>query len=285
MEFYQENDVWQAILTEQDPLEQRRKALEFAKLLLETVTPTKQELNAWDEDNLIDLLLEYNSIGEQTQAFLAQASPRLDLEEGEASFAAQLQQLQQQIKQQTQTCIRIEQQRREWQAETQRLQAETQKKESLERQALEEKAQHAEQEAQRLKIIQAEVEKMQQHLSELENTIQQLASAPAQLEKLSERATQQESQAVAHVLDAVSRVIKLLQQLRDTYQTHGTEDQRLEKAFRYLPDIEGFAKPAQELSELSRELDHRLKHFDALLRDLINALEKQQNSLRQRREQ
>ena len=285
MDFYQENDVWQDILAETNPHEQCRKAVEFAKLLLESVTPGQAELETWNPDELTDLLREYRRAGEKIREFLVQARPRLDLEEGEQSFAELLQSLQEGLARLSKEYARIEQQRREWQEETRRVETETRRKETLQRETLEEQTRHAEAEAQRLQAAQAKVNEMEQHLRALEDTLRQLAGAPAQLQQLAERAGQRQSEAVGVVLEAVSRVVELLRQLRDAYQTHGAEDQRLAQAFIHLPAIEGFAAPAEELRQLSGELDTRLQRFDALLRGLVETLEKQQKSLRQRREQ
>ncbi|MCP4696629.1 MAG: hypothetical protein GY862_07245 [Gammaproteobacteria bacterium] len=257
MQLEQENELWQSILAQTDSDRQRIQLVEMAKLLLEKAALPKADMSAYDDDDLIDLLLEYQLAGNSLKDFFEYALPYLDpAEEGE--FERQLQELKQNIARAVSECDRITAQRKEWQEQESSLQAETA----------------------RLEETKVQADSLARNLDELRQRLTELTPEQERLEKLSADAKDLHSEIVPVILKILPRLVELLRDNHDIYTTHFLENKRIADALAKLDELSEMADQVRQMERLGNEVDGQLRRFDETLSRLVIFAENKRNTLK-----
>ncbi len=259
MALEQENDLWQAILGEADPVRRRVQLMEMAKLLFGAAAVSSDELSAWQEDDLFDLLLEYQQAAEAIQEFLSTAHACLD-PVGEAEFVRQLQALQQTLVETAAENRRIAAQHGNRVEQEQALQAEVEQLEQTRHQA----------------------ETLERNIAELRQRLEALTPERKRLENLSADAHSLHAEIIQAMVTLLPRLVELLRENHGIYETHFSANHRITEAVARLEDIEGLVDQVREVERLDQETRNQLSRADQLLGRLVETIERGRQALNAR---
>jgi len=262
MEFQQENDLWQRVQNETNPMEQRLLMVEMVKLLLEKADMEPSEITLYDRDELTDLFLEYQEAGGYMTGFFEKALPNLDPEYKGKPFETQLQQLQEQISTAITKSETVLKQLRQWQDEEKNLNTEIERLETIQSQA---------------DILERNIKQ----LGEYNNSLLPNIKRYEQLESTSQNLYEEIQKAL---LDAIPRMIELLKENFDVHREHFDENEKIREAFAQVKNLPDLAANTFEINKLSRNIDEQLQRFDDLLATFIRVLENHLNQVKAQRE-
>jgi len=260
-DFQHENLLWDAIQQQTDKTVQRQHIVELIALLLPRLH-TDVFSTSIDNEELIDLLLEYQQIGEHTQHFLNTALPYLQTVEDVEVFAEQLATLQQQLQQINQQLQHIVDKAKQLQQQEKLLK----------------------QKARQLQRMKQQAQKIHQNTQQLQHYITQLQAQPSQLTQLIETLTPLHNEAVTAIWTIVPNIVQLMQENYSLYQQHTQANTDILQAMQHVPATTEIQPHLTQAQQLSQHLHTDLTHFDTLLRTMITLNETAQRQLSALRE-
>ncbi|ALG69183.1 hypothetical protein [Beggiatoa leptomitoformis] len=261
-DFTQENALWAQLQTQTAPNKQRQQLLEMARLLLlhaQMDTATTTQLAT---DDLTDLFLEYQMIGETIAQFLQKSLPFLDPDYRGQAFEQELQALQEKLAQD------------KAQARTLQNQLQT----------LREEQTQLTQTVQQQQAIEQEVQTLTTNIAKLKQELSYLQQRPARLTALAESSIQLYQEAQQAIIDAIPQIMNLVQANKELYKKHFKANQQIMDAMQ-LPNItEEISSPVQKIAQVTQAIEKNLQTFDQQLQSLILTNETQLRESRQLRE-
>jgi DNA repair exonuclease SbcCD ATPase subunit len=258
--FFQENDLWQAIQAQADVKKQRRQLVEMARLLLKRANLSPNEIAQLDYDDLTDLLLEYQDIAEQTESFFQNALPHIDPEYQGQPFEQQLQTLQQTLSDTRANIVRLREQQQTLSEQQARLETE---QITLDK------------EIQRLNQIKPQLEQLEQNILRLKEQLETLKQHEAQLKQLAEDSEPFQQQVITAIIEAIPNMVALIKANQEIFRNHLTENARIAEAMQQIEEkTSEIAAHTDNIATLSKNIDASLQEFDAELQQLIQIQEK-----------
>ncbi len=262
MDLQQENAHWQALQSEQDPLQQRIKLVEMAKLLLEKALADNPDWARCDSDDLTDLFLEYQASGEHISQFFQAALPYLDPEYKGQPFEQQLQTLHEQIANTIAQAARIVEQNQQWFAEQKHLQ----------------------QEIEQLTTTQNAADELETNLRELRQQFETLQPQVARIKELGNESATLHEQISTLLTQAIPEIIEVLRKNYALYRTHLHENARIGTAVAdfstQLSDLGEVAQHGKEIGDIVQTVTPQLARLDELLARFIAEEENRRKAIR-----
>ncbi|KHD09831.1 hypothetical protein PN36_06815 [Candidatus Thiomargarita nelsonii] len=246
--FYQEDDLWQALQAQTDLKKQRYQLVEMAHLLLKRARINPDDIAQLDYDDITDLLLEYQGTAEQTDNFFQQALPFIDPEYKGQAFEQQLQTLQQTLS--------------DTRAEITRF--------SEQNTRLSEQKNQLDKEVECLTELKPQVETLEQNISQLKEQVEALRQHEERLKQLADEPFHQE--AITTVIESIPNIVALIKANQEIFQNHLAENARIGEAMQEIADH------TDKMATLSKNMSASLQEFDRELQRVIEIGEKQTNN-------
>jgi len=253
--FYQEDDLWQALQAQTDLKKQRHQLVEMAYLLLKRARINPDDIAQLDYDDITDLLLEYQGTAEQTDNFFQQALPFIDPEYKGQPFEQQLQKLQQTLAETRADITRFREQNTR----------------------LSEQKIHLDKKVERLTELKLQVETLEQNVSELKEQLKTLQQSDERLKQLADDAEPFHQEAITAVIESIPNVVTLIKANQEIFQNHLAENARIGEAMQEISTAE-IADHTDKMATLSKNISASLQEFDQELKRVIEIREKQTNN-------
>lgn len=235
-DFYQENELWQALRAETDSTKQNYQLVQMAKLLLECadLNPVAE----LDVDDITDLLLEYQEAAELTNDFFNKALPHIDPEYKGQPFEQQLQTLQQTLATTIKEIGRISEQNK----------------------ILLKQKRQLESEIKQLNKVKSEMETLEQNIADLQLALKPLKQYQARLKELETESEPLHQEAITIVNESIRKILVLIEANKESLDNHFVENVRVGKAI---------GNNIDKIIQLSKSIGASLQEFDGELRRLI----------------
>lgn len=262
MDLQQENAHWQLLQMEQDPLQQRLKLVEMAKLLLEKAPAANTEWTKCNSDDLTDLFLEYQAAGEYIRHFFQAALPYIDPEYKGQSFEKQLQTLHEQIINTVTQVSRIIEQNRQWFVEQKHLQHEIEQ----------------------LNATKTAADGLESTLRELRQQLETLQPQVLRIKELGNESTTLHEQISTLLSQTIPEIVEVMRKNYMLYRTHFHENARIGMAFadftKQQSELDEVAQHGKEIGDIVRTVTPQLTRLDELLVQFIEKEESRRKECR-----
>jgi chromosome segregation ATPase len=253
-DFYQENDLWQALQAETEPFQQHQQLVEMARLLLERANSIEHDFTQLVPDDLTGLLIEYKGTALQVNTFFQKSLPHIDPEYKGEPFEQKLQTLQQTL---SETCKEIER-IREQNTMMSEQQAQLDKKIDT------------------LTQLKPQIETLEDNISQLKTQLEQLKPHQEHFEQLANKSEQLNQEVITSIIESIPNIVALIKTNQEIYQNHFVVNAQTGEAMQHIEEkTSEIATHTDKIATLSKDISASLQDFDRELQHLIEIGDKQ----------
>ncbi|EIJ42208.1 hypothetical protein BegalDRAFT_1312 [Beggiatoa alba B18LD] len=261
-DFTQENALWVQIQQQTNCDKQSQQLLEMARLLLQQAQQTTPNPATLNSDDLTDLLLEYQSMGQMIHQFITLARPHLDPDYRGQPFEQELENLQGGLKQDDESLQSLKQQQ----------------------QTLTQTQTHLQQTLEQQQALEQEIIRLAENIEKLKQELNYLQQRPARLTALADSSVQLQQEAQQALIESLPKIVQLIKNNQTIYRQHFNANQHIINTIQLNESLEEMSQPLQKIALLSQSTEKNLRTFDEQLQLIILIQEKQLQQLRSLRE-